>query len=294
MAKPNDGKPKLDYNQLAEQYGFALSFLNSDPTLKALFQEAVKNNWTTQQFQAKLRASPWYQKNSESVRQWQFEKSTNPATYNQKKQALLTQLSQRAAALGAPIAWNTLATIADNALKFNYNDAQINQILGGYVKAINGVYNGQAATDSDSLRQTAWRNGVNLSSNTVQSWAQQIAQGKATVGFFQNYVRNMAKTFAPGYAEQLDSGMDLYDIANPYIQAKASILEMNPADVDLFDPDIRKALSSSTKDGKPSSMSLWQFEQQMRQDPRWLNTKNANDSIMGIGHQVLKDLGFAF
>lgn len=279
--------------ELASQYGFALAFLNSDPELKSLFGQASKGNWTAEKFQAAIRDSNWYKKNAESVRQYTVLKTTDPATFNARKQALLTQLSQRATQLGAPIPWTTLSTIADTALKFNYNDAQINNVLGGYVKSVNGVYNGAAATDSDSIRQTAWRNGVHLSEPTVQSMMQQIGQGKATIGFFQNYVRNMAKTVAPGYAEQLDSGMDLYDIANPYIQAKAKILEMNPADIDLFDPDVRSALSGVGADGKPSSTSLWQFEQQMRQNPKWLTTQNANDSVMGIAHKVLQDFGFA-
>jgi hypothetical protein len=258
-----------------------------------LFNQAVKEGWTAQMFQARLKGTKWFSTHSDSVRQYTALASTDPATVAQRKQALLTQLSQQAAKLGAPIPWTTLSNIADAALKFNYNDAQLNQILGGYVKAVNGVYNGQAATDSDTLHQTAWRNGVNISSASLESWMQQIAQGKATVGFFQNYIRNMAKTLAPGYATQLDSGLDLYDVANPYIQAKAKILEINPADVDLFDPDIRGALSSTGKDGTPSSTSLWQFEQKMRQDPRWLNTANANDSVMGIAHKVLQDFGFA-
>lgn len=279
--------------ELASQYGFALAFMNSDPTLKALFNKAVKENWAPEKFQAELRASSWYQKNAESVRQYTVLKTTDPATFAQRKQALLTQLSQRAAQLGAPIPWNTLAQIADTALKFNYNDAQINQVLGGYVKSVNGVYNGNAATDSDAIRQTAWRNGVHLSESSVQSMMTQIAQGKATLAFFQNYVRNMAKTVAPGFAEQLDSGLDLYDIANPYIQAKAKILEMNPADIDLFDNDIRGALSATGADGKPASQSLWAFEQQMRRNPKWLTTQNANDTVMGIAHKVLQDFGFS-
>jgi hypothetical protein len=279
--------------QLASQYGFALSFMNSDASLKALFGKAVAGNWTTQKFQAELKNTAWYKTSSESVRQYTVLKTSDPASFNQRRSQLVAQITARAASLGAPIDSGTLASIADSALKFNWNDAQINQQLGSYVKTVNGVYNGAAATDSDTIRQTAWRNGVHLSDASLQSYVQQIAQGKATVGFFQNYVRGMAKQLAPGYSDQLDSGMDLYDIANPYIQAKAKILEMNPADVDLFDGDIRNALSSKGSDGKPASQSLWQFEQSMRQNPLWLKTQNAQDSVMGVAHKVLQDFGFS-
>ena len=62
--------------------------------------------------------------------------------------------------------------------------------------------------------------------------------------------------------------------------------------VDLFNPTIRKALGSSgDKDGKPGSTPLWQFEQELRQDPRYMKTQKAQDSTMAVGHQVLRDMG---
>jgi hypothetical protein len=67
---------------------------------------------------------------------------------------------------------------------------------------------------------------------------------------------------------------------------------MNPADIDLFDPDIRKAVSGVSKDGKPTSQSLWQFEQQIRGSSAWLKSQNAQDSTMSVGKKVLTDMGF--
>lgn len=285
--------PKLDTSELAQQYGFALAFLNSDPSLKSLFSNAVKETWTTEKFVAKLKDTSWYKKNGEAARQAQLLKKTDPATWNARKAATIAQLSDRAAAMGAPISSNQLQQIAENSLTFNWNEAQISDVLGGYTKAVNGVYNGNVGSDVDSLKQTAWRNGVNLSATTLQSYAQQIAQGKADRGFFEQNIRKMAKTAAPGYADQLDAGMDLYDIADPYRQSMAKILERNPADIDLFDPTIRGAISATGPDGKPASKSLWQFEQDLRKDPRWLQTDNAIQAGMGVAHSVLKDMGFA-
>lgn len=282
---------KLDAAELAAEYGWSLALLKSDKSLWNLFNSAVKGNWTSEKFVAKVKTTAWYKKNGESVRQYYVLKSTDTATLNARRSALIAQIQDAASQMGAVIPSKKLAGIAEQALMFNWNDAQLKNTMGSYVKAVNGVYSGAAATDTEQLRQTAWRNGIQLSSPTLQNWAALIAKGNGSVQMFQTQVRNLAKSLAPGYAQELDAGMDLYDIAQPYLQSKAKILEMNPADIDLFDPDVRKAMSGTTKDGKPASTSLWQFEQSLRQDRRWLGTQNAQDSLMNVGHQVLRDMG---
>ena len=80
-------------------------------------------------------------------------------------------------------------------------------------------------------------------------------------------------------------------IAAPYRQSMGAVLEVNPESVDLFDPTIRGALSSKTKDGTPAIKSIWQFERELKDDPRWMRTDNAQDQAMGVGRQVLSDFG---
>ena len=209
----------------------------------------------------------------------------------QRRAQMVAQVTDAAAQMGASIPSKKLNAIAEQALMLNWNDSQLKNAMGGYVHAVNGVYNGSAATDVDALRQTAWRNGVSVSGATMQSWAQQIAMGNANTQFYKDYIKKQAKSLAPAYADELDAGMDLYDIAQPLMEAKAKILEMNPSDIDLNDKDIRSALSSTGTDGKPATMSIWQFEQKMRKDPAWLRTQNAQDSFMSVGKKVLSDMG---
>jgi hypothetical protein len=283
----------LSAAELAQSYGFAFSFLKSDASLWALFSAAVKGNWTADKFQAGLKNTTWWKKNADSVRQYKYLASTDPATLNARKTALAAQIRDTLGQLGGIASNNQVAQVATNALMFNWNDSQIRDVLSGYVQAVNGVYMGQAGTDVDAIKQTAWRNGIKLSDATVQSWARNMATGNgANASWYQDYIRQQAKSLAPGYAAQLDGGMDLYDIANPYIQAKAQILESDPQSIDLFDPDIRKALSATNDKGQPATQSLWQFELSMRQKPEWLQTKNAQDATSAAARKVLTDFGF--
>lgn len=284
--------PELSASELAEQYGFALSFMKSDPSLWKLFNQAVQGEWDPGKFVAKLRETAWYKRNGETVRQYQLLKKTDPATLAQRRAALRSQLGDAAAGIGAVLSAKNLNTVTENALMFGWNDNQIRDVLAGYVKAKNGVYHGSAGDDIASMQETAWRNGIHMTKQAMQGWSQDIAAGNHTVDFYKRRLRQLAKSLAPGYATELDAGMDLFDIAEPYMQAKAKLLELNPARVDLFDPDVRRALSNRDKDGKPASVTLWQFEQDMRKNPAWLKTQNAQDSVMGVAKKVLTDMGF--
>jgi hypothetical protein len=283
---------KISNSEMAQQYGFALAFLKSDKGLYKLFQKAVSGTWTAEKFVAELKNTSWYKHNGEAARNYQLLKKSDPATFRQKRNNTYAQIKDAATTLGANVSSKTLARITENALQFGWNDSQIRDTLAGYVKATNGVYHGQAGNDIQSLLQVAYKNGITLSKSTQQGWAQSIAKGNNTAEYYQQHIRAMAKSLAPSFAQQLDAGMDLADIASPYVESKAKILEVDPADVDMFDPDIRKALSSTTADGKPGSKSLWQFEQDLRKSPAWLKTQNAQDSTQAVAKKVLQDFGF--
>lgn len=284
--------PKLSAQDLAEQYGFAYTFLKSHKDVWGIFQQAVAGTWTPDKFVAKLRTTDWWKTTGESVRQYQLMQANDPAKLQQNRSALAAQLQDSAAALGAVLSKKQLYRITENALMFGWNDAQTRNVLGQYIRTKNGVFSGQAATDDEALHQLAWRNGLNFHGKTFDNWITSMASGNTNLAYYQSYIRTQAKALAPSFARELDAGMDLYDIASPYIQAKAKILQKDPAEIDLFDPDVRSALSSKDKDGKPTSKSLWQFEQEMRNNPEYLKTDDARNNAYGVAHQVLKDFGF--
>lgn len=284
--------PKLDRSELAQQYGFALAFLKSDKSLWSLFNDAVKNDWEPDKFVAKLKTTQWYKKNGESARQYELLKHTDRASWQQQLTALQSQIMDRASQLGAVVNGTTASRIAQNAMKFGWNDSQVQDTLSQYVRAVNGVYGGSTGNSIDSIKSTAYRNGIRMSKATEQRWAEQLASGSQSAEWFQQHIRKLATSLAPGYADQLNAGLDLQDIVSPFVESKAKLLEMDPADIDLFDKDIRAAVSGTTKDGKPATKSLWQFEQDIRGSSAWLKTQNAQDSVMSTAKKVLADFGF--
>ena len=281
----------LDLDQYAKDYGFQLAFLKSDPELYSLFKRAIAEKWDTNgnKFALELQKTKWYRTHGSTYRQNLALKTQDPATYNQSLQSKMREIADKAGAMGVAFNSGQLKNLATHYLDFGWNDSQLNDVMSKYITYSNA--RGQAASNITAMQQSAWKNGLRYSGDTYRKWAQQIASGNYTVEDFTKHVRQQAMSIAPGFADQLKAGMDLYDVASPYMQSMASTLEMNPADIDLFDPTIRKALSARGADGKPASKTLYEFEQDLRNDKRWLKTKNAQDQTMAAAHQVLADWG---
>ncbi|MEV7908575.1 hypothetical protein, partial [Streptomyces anulatus] len=67
---------------------------------------------------------------------------------------------------------------------------------------------------------------------------------------------------------------------------------LNAADIDLFDQTIRGAMQGTNVDGKQASVPLWEFERQLKKDPRWQQTNNARRDLNAVAHEVAKNFGF--
>lgn len=280
--------------KFAEDYGYQLSFFQSNPELYGVFQKALSGNWDSVKFTAALRNTGWYKTHGEAYRTNDEQRFTDPGTWNQKVATQKASMMALAGTLGINFSTANLNKITEDSLLFGWNDAQTRDVMSKYIRATAGA-GGVAGQVRQALSQTAYRNGIKISQGYLDGQAQSVAAGKISVQDAQQNLRSIyAKSLAPAYAKQIDSGMDLWDIASPYMQSMAQTLELNPSNIDLFDPTIRKALSSATPDaksGEPTSTPMWQFENQLRQDPRWLQTKNGQDQMMSTTHNVLQSFG---
>lgn len=282
---------RLSPEEMASEYGFAYSFLKSQPGVAKVFDDYVKNNLSKEAFQAELRNTEWWQKNSESMRQVQAMKATDPATYEANLQATTVMVQQAAAKMGASIPPKKLKSIAEKALATNMDEASLANVLGGYVKFVGGTLKGEAGQYENSIKSYASSQGVTLDDQSIKNQAALIARKLATEDDFKNQIAQQAISSYPGYKQQIEAGQTIQDIANPYVQIMAQQLEVNPASIKLTDPLIRSALNGVNADGKPTGMDQTTFLQRVRNDPRWSQTSNAQNDVMNVGVNVLKSMG---
>lgn len=288
-----------DQLRKANEYGWLLSVLRGIPELSRLFDTAVKNEWNGATFVAKLRSTKWYRIHSESYRQFEILKRADPAEYNRRRQQYRANIRDQYYALtGQNMDLKRATQAGDHAFMYGYSDAEIRDMLSAFITVTpanvrKGV--GGSLGDAEKQLRTAMEDfGINFSENWVARALTNIAHQQSDVSSFTNYMRQLAISRYPGFKEQLEQGQTVRDIAEPFKQLMARTLELSDKGITVNDGLIQKALTfrpdpkSAPANG---GMPLWQFEEQLRNDPRWIKTQNAQDQAMQVGRQVLQDMG---
>lgn len=290
--------PSLSAAELAEQYGFVSSFLNSNPELKTLFQKAVAGTWSADKFQASLRNTKWWKTHSDHERQYLLQLKADPATAKQVLQQATTHIQQLAAQLGvANTAYvkKQLSAAAYDVVAKGWSDDQLRNFLGQYVYFYSGNPKGEGGDDWNQLHSYAYSQGVTMSGDWYGTASRAVVRGTSSLQDFKSQIDKIAKAQFPQWQKQIDGGQTVSDLAQPYMQSMAQILELPGGSINLLDPTIKKAMSfTDPKTGQKGAMPLWQFENTLRSDPRWKGTQNAQDSLMQVGHQVLTDFGLSY
>lgn len=279
----------LDFNTALNQYGFVGAMAQSNPELAPLFQQAVNEEWDAARFQRELTNTAWYKRLSENQRAIKLQEATDPATWAQTLNTKADSVLITSRSMGFTNVDTKLT--ARLALENGWDDAQVRHFIGltyGLAKAGSG-YTAQAGEAEAHLRQSYANYGLPVSAKTLEARLRQVLSGENTLGGIDNEIRNAAKSQYPAFAAELDSGRNLRDIADPYIQQMGATLEMNVETLDLNDPYVKKALQG--QDGKP--MTLWQFERSLKDDARWQKTNNAKNQTYSILQQVGQDWGFS-
>lgn len=155
----------------------------------------------------------------------------------------------------------------------------------------------KAVQYTEQLKQLDLQYGHSWAPGSFQNSLNNLLAGNTTIDDYKGWMIHLAKSKYPGLASQLDGGLTLQDIANPYIQSMSNVLEINPQSVKVTDPLITKALQGMGGTGTggstiPQATPIWQFEQQLRSDPRWQYTQNAHQAVDSALAQIGKDFGF--
>lgn len=280
-----------------QDYGFSNAFFTSDPELKKLVDRAVQDQYTPERFAVELKSTKWFRARTASEREWTALTTADPKSANRQVEIRTEEVRRQAVASGAVMSVIEIKQLATTSLRFGYSDAEVQQAVAKKIKANAGNdFSGQAGQNQDTIKATAASFGVTMAGDQIARWVQDLATGVRTDQDFDNWVKATAKLMYPGLAAQIDQGLTVADVAGLYRKQYADVLEVNEADIDITkDPAIKRALSYRDPKGKadqPGVMPLYQFEAELKNDPRWLRTNNARDSLMGVAGEVLRGFGF--
>lgn len=290
--KHKDNKDKINHDKIEEEYGLSYALFQAFPELKTLLKHAVGQSWTASKFQVELRQTDWFKKHSDIWRENTALKFSDPASYKERLGNSLTSVKNLSQAYGANLSNEAAQRLAERSLLFGFSEDQIRDVLANHVlPSAAGHYGGQLSAVEGTLRATALANGVHVGDHQLKNWMRNIVRGNSSQDQYETFIRDVAgKTFS-AYGEQIKGGMNIADLAAPYVQSMSQILEVNPASVDMFDPTIRRAMSYKNAKGDQVPMSISDFEDTLRNDKRWQYTKQAKDQALGYANSIAKMWG---
>jgi hypothetical protein len=293
-----------------------------DTKLGELLVEAVATDMKPEIFLSKAKLTPWWQRNSESVRT----KIVNREKYNDLLKSgedvknteygmYLGKQMRAVKAQAKEIAGVTLTdeqaqSVAQKIYDGNLEDdpLAINALIVPFIGKTTSIvgagtkqtgFGGQALQNYQTLQGIAKANGFslkdilpNISAVTAggdleTAVLRGLADGSIDINRVSQDARMLAAQGQPQYVRNLLSqGYDLEAVYAPYRRTMAAELELQPDEIDLNDSTLRMAITDK------GDMNLYDFKKALRQDNRWQYTGTAKEEVSNAALKVLKDFGF--
>ena len=269
-------------------YGITADLIKAFPELQKVFDLYVAGDLT--QAELEYYKTGYYRGLTTTSKTRAGQKASQPGVYTQGLEAFKVEQRKRLIGKGINLDETTFNSVMQDAYDKGLDDAQIDlQALGKFKGTIGGDTLGKVQT----LEEYADTFGMSYSKATLDSWSQGIFSGTNTLADIQEKIRRDSASAYPIFADDINKGTSVDALASAYKSSMANILEIDADTISWTDPTFRRALQYVGADGKPALKPIWQFEAELRQDPRWDLTDNARATADSLSLKVLRDMGVA-
>lgn len=273
------------------------------PDIQAIFHEAVQaaqsgSPLTSDAFQGKLVETPWWKSTPDTQRQYVWQKVIDPATATQNGNQATFKVLTAAQQMGRPITLAQAAHLGEQYIMGGWTDSFLQNQLATLPIGPGQTFGpGALRTAMAQVKGTAADYGMSMSDLGAAGWAQKIAAGGMDLKGFEDYARQQAASAHPYWQKQLNEGMNLRQLADPYIQTAAKTLEVSPDTIDLSDPKWASALQvQKDPTGKATNgpMSTFDWQRKIMSDAAYGydKTQGALDSALQMRDQLAKTFGY--
>ena len=295
---------RLDFSRLSEDYQFLAPLILSVPELRDVWTLATEGRLEGPAIELAFKDTNWWNQNNKYARrafaEYQLSKQGQSADWQLRLDEAGALVDQYATELGSQLTPEERDKYVQQVIYQGWDQqgrqrflqqALADEIAAGEVGGRQGMIGGKSGSFVDTLRDLAMRNGVRYTDEWFISAAKDVARGDSTEDDWIRSIQEQAAGLFPVFSKQIRSGVTAFDLASPYINTMAQELELNPGSITLDDPYIRQALGGVDKDGNPAATSLWDFTRKLRDDPRWMNTRYAQNQVTGIADAVMQMFG---
>lgn len=130
---------------------------------------------------------------------------------------------------------------------------------------------------SQRIRETMERWGLNWSNQTIQAWAKDIVEKNKSDEDLIMTLRKEAQVLYPWKDPEVETAV----AAAPWLETYRRTMETSAT---VNTSDVQRALVNG--------QSPWEFEQELKKNDKWLGTRNGQETVMSIGAELGRRMGF--
>lgn len=213
-----------------------LTYLLNIPGLSEFFETLANSDALSQaEFDDLWYSSDWFREHSYSERQFIVDLETDPASVAQDIERLANELERDAAVKGIEVGRDDLEIIAEQQLRWNLSDADVNAMLSGFIGP--GVAtSGTVADQASAIRSLASSYFLKISDGQALEWAKQIDAGNLSFDGLKNQFTEDARSLFPQFEKVFDRDLTLEQGTFAIRSHVGTMLQMSPESIDLTSP----------------------------------------------------------
>lgn len=303
-AKPKPKKPAENWTTQAFKNGYNKALIDSDSTgsLKEFW------DWWRSEFKKygeaptqdavdrRMDQTKWYADRTAAQERAALQEIENPEDFKASVEIVKSSLRETLDSLGIEYDDAYLNQVARDSKVNGWSPDQIKQFvvprIEEQVKAGTDL-RGKAGDYQAELMKWSKANGIALTNEAAAAFISRGATGAQSLDDAKQELRETYLVGAyPAWSDKIREGYDPSVLAAPYKTTAENLLELGENQLSLNDQLMQKAMQGVGADGKPAVVPIWEFEKQVRADPRWQKTDNAYKTYTDVGTDILRMFGF--
>jgi hypothetical protein len=285
-----DMKILLDMDKKAMQKGDGKS-------IQWAINQAIKQKITDpDRFRTLLKQTAWFKTYGEQTTRNLIEEKLQPKLFEQKVGQIRATLEERARSLGLVVDSDRLDRIARNSYLYGWeanSSEALDRLQGAMNRGQAEFSGGELAAAEDAIDAWARDYGVEISESDLRQMRNEYLDTGDIQGMKDLLQQRSAQRYSV-FADQINEGVNLRSLIDPYLQSAAQLLELDPDQLDMNDSLFTAGKAFQTTDpnsGKIVQRTLADFEAMVRKDERWQYTSNAKKSASDMAMGILNTMG---
>lgn len=281
--------------RIAEDFP-AFRWLLDVPEVGDLLGKAATEGWDITKLQAQLYATRWWRTTTETQRQAQTLRATDPASYQEKLAQQRNLIYQEASRLGVRLHPNEVKWLQVLATDNAWSTAQITKAVAEIVSSKpQRLAGGELAASIKDVNALVKSYAYGVTEKTKRDWAVKIASGSMTIDGIRSMLADGAKRRYGDNAalvSAIDQGMTVDEYMAPTAALIAQELELNADAIDWLNPTYNKVLRfTDPSSGTMRTMTDGEAVQWARSQGRWRDTGGGKELASQLVDGLTRKMG---